>query len=96
MLTTHEYGLARALQVARTEFFFAGGTPEQFDRLDLLGRGQHLAARRAGEGRETTRAEVRQAMRDLMRGATHAAWRGTIAEFLARLEAEEAVTTPRW
>jgi hypothetical protein len=95
MLTTHQNGLSRALQAARTDFFFAGGAPEQFDRLDLLGRGHRLAARRAGAGREPTRAEVRQAMRDLMRGATHAVRRGTVAEFLDRLEVAEEAPTPR-
>jgi hypothetical protein len=87
---TDDPRITRFLQAARTGFFFAGGTPEQFDRLDLAERGLRLAARRAGGVREPARAEVIQAMRDLMRGATHAARRGTVAELLARLEAEEA------
>jgi hypothetical protein len=86
--------ITRFLQAARTDFFFAGGTPEQFDRLDLLGRAYHLASRRVGGDCEPARAEVRQAMRDLMRGATHAVRRGTLAEFLDRLVAEAATPAP--
>jgi hypothetical protein len=92
---SHDPGINRFLQAARTGFFFAGGTPEQFDRLDLAGRGMRLAVRRTGGDREPARAEVRQAMRDLMRGAKHARRRGTVAEFLGRLEAEEVASAPR-